>query len=193
MAWMSTEAARIAGRTMFDTLTRADLPPVLGPVAERGWMVVDDAVLLRAWYESYFGERSTFSETLDYEIAVNGRGIPDLDLTYEGEARAAALLRRGAAFAWAALHQANREMPSTRLAAYVSVAPILMDPHRFTGNVTFCALRPGQPAYIDPVHATDDVVLAAFSEDCTKPLPSTGRCTASRWRTTRAAWSTPAR
>jgi hypothetical protein len=143
-------------------------------------MVLDGAILLTDWYESYYGERARFPETMDYEIAVNGRGIPDYDLVELGEARVSRLLRRGVAFAWAALHEQHRQLPDIRMAARISAAPIwvdlddpddLMDPDGFTGYVTFYAMRSGRPLYTDLVRLTDDVVVALFTEDCGQPLP----------------------
>ncbi|WP_203694926.1 hypothetical protein [Catellatospora coxensis] len=168
---MSARAARIAGGGLVSSVTRDDLVAEWADAASRGWTVDDDAVLLSAWRESYHGDRSAFSETMDYEAAVNGRGIPDLDLTVEGEERAAVLLRRGVAFAWAALHEQYRRLPEVEVAAYVSSAGTLVDPDRFTGNVTFCAVRPGRPPYIDPARLTGDIVVSITTGDCASPLP----------------------
>ncbi|WP_273938064.1 hypothetical protein [Kutzneria chonburiensis] len=52
------------------------------------WFELDGAVLLKGWHASYHGDRARFTDTTGYELAVNGRGIPDLDLAEEGEARA---------------------------------------------------------------------------------------------------------
>ncbi|MEU8001041.1 hypothetical protein AB0B66_07755 [Catellatospora sp. NPDC049111] len=168
---MSVRAGRIAGADLVSTVTRDDLVPEWADVVSRGWTVSDRAVLLGAWYMSYHGDRSSFSETMDYEAAVNGRGIPDLDLTVEGQERAAMLLRRGVAFAWAALHEQHRQLPEVEVAAYISSAGTLVDPDHFTGNVTFCAVRPGQPPYIDPAQLTDDIVVSIATGDCVGPLP----------------------
>jgi hypothetical protein len=172
MAWMSSEAARIMGFGFLQTLTQADLIPEFQAPISRGWVVVDGATLLRAWYESYFGERSRFSEIIDYEVAVNGRGIPDIDLIEMGQARVSRLLRRGVAFAWAGLHEQHRQLSDARMAAYISAGPTLVDPEVFTGNVTFCAVRRGQPEYIDPSRLLDEIVIALFTEDCEKALPA---------------------
>ncbi|MGW4285227.1 hypothetical protein [Nocardia sp. NPDC004750] len=158
---------------MFATVSREDLLPGLAKVARTGWRVMDDAVLLKRWYKSYHGNRAAFAGLLDYEIAVNGRGIYDLDLEVSGVERVPALLRRGAAFAWAALHTACRDVPRSRLAAYISAAPVYATPEVYTGNVTFCALRPGQPPYVG--QDADHIVVALFSEDCAQPLPGTPR------------------
>lgn len=45
-----------------------------------------------------------------------------------------------------------------------------MNPDQFTGNVTFCAVRAGQPLYIDPAHLTDEIVVSLSTADCEKPF-----------------------
>ncbi|MFG2000929.1 hypothetical protein ACGFNU_17460 [Spirillospora sp. NPDC048911] len=171
MAWMSADAARIAGRGFFQSIAQDDLISELQAPIDGGWMISDGATLLRAWRESYFGDRSRFSEVVDYEVAVNGRGIPDMDLDSVGEVRVLRLLRRGVAFAWAALNRQHCELPSIRMAAYVSVAPTLFDPAHFTGNVTFCTMGPGRPIYIDPERTGNEIVVALFTEDCEECVP----------------------
>jgi hypothetical protein len=170
VAWISVGAGGIAGPGVLE-VTRKDLIPELQAVVSRGWGVVDDAILLVAWYEGYFGDRSRFPDVMDYEAAVNGRGIPDIDLIEVGEARVSRLLRRGLAFAWAALHEQRNQLPEVEVAAYVSAAPTLVDPDHFTGNVTFCAERPGWPPYIDPMHSVDEIVVSISTGDCKNPLP----------------------
>ncbi|WP_433183576.1 hypothetical protein [Actinoallomurus sp. CA-150999] len=167
---MSAEAARIVGSGFLQTVTRGDLFVRYEATLSCGWMVVDDAVLLTSWYENYHGRRARFSEITDYEIAVNGRGTPDDDFLEEGEACVSRLLRRGVAFAWAALYGQHRQVPQVRMAAYVSAAPTLLEPDHFTGNVTFCVMRSGCPLYIDPARLTDEIVIALFTEDCGQPL-----------------------
>ncbi|MFF4594456.1 hypothetical protein [Amycolatopsis sp. NPDC001319] len=172
MAWMSSEAARIAGADLLDVVRQSDVVVELSGVVEQGWVTVDDAHLLEAWYQSYFGNRGRFSAVIDYEAAVNGRGIPDLDLSGTGEPRVSRLLRSGVAFAWAALFRQNTDLPDVRMAAYVSAGPTLFDPEHFTGNVTFCTVPLGQPGYTDPMKlGEEDIVVALFSEDCRRPLP----------------------
>jgi hypothetical protein len=171
MAWMSVEAAAMMGDGFFGTVSQDDVPAEWRPVLKSGWTVVDGAVLLTGWYESYFGQRSGFLETMDYEIAVNGRGIPDPPRAEVGTARVPGLLRTGVAFAWAALHAQRSQVPDVQMGAYVSAAPILFEPDRFTGNVTFCAQHPGQSPYIDPERLGDDIVAALFTADCADPLP----------------------
>ncbi|MFC0548099.1 hypothetical protein [Kutzneria chonburiensis] len=115
------------------------------------WFELDGAVLLKGWHASYHGDRARFTDTTGYELAVNGRGIPDLDLAEEGEARAERLRGRGVAFAEAALKRAEKDLPHVEVVAYVSVSPTLFDPDRYTGNVTFCAVRQGDPPYPDAI------------------------------------------
>jgi hypothetical protein len=172
--WASVEAVRIIGADFHETVNCDDRPPGCDGVVNDGWTVIDGAVLLRNWYRSYFGERSRFSELMDYEIAVNGRGIPDMDLVETGEALVARLLRRGVAFAWEALHEQYRQLPDVRMTAYISAAPTLVDPDHYTGNVTFCEVRPAWPPYVDPKRLTDEIIIALFTEDCEKPLPGSG-------------------
>lgn len=188
MAWMSVEASRIVGSDFLQTITRDDLEPFFEKPLSCGWVVIDDAVLLKNWYKSYRGERARFSETLDYEVAVNGRAIPDLDLVEEGEARAARLLRRGVAFGSAALHEQSRQLRDMRLGAYLTAGRTLADSDRFLGNMAFCALRPGCPLYIDPASLTDEIVIALFTEDCEAPLPAGSRM-AERHASKEAGWT----
>ncbi|GAA0965487.1 hypothetical protein [Actinocorallia libanotica] len=173
MAVMSESTIQLLGRNFLRTLRKADLCPHYGPVLERSWMVIDDAVVLTGWYESYHGDRAKFPATTDYEIAVNGRGIPDADLLQEGRELATTLLRRGAAFAWAALHEQHRRLPEMCMAAFVSATPTLYDPNVFTGNVTFCRLHPGKPPYTDPARTPAELVLPLTTNDCTVPMGCT--------------------
>jgi hypothetical protein len=170
VASMSAAMTRIMGPGFLRTVTRDDLSEGYEGLLSDGWVVVDDAVLLSGWLESYYGRRAGFARTMSYELAVNGRGIEDLDLTEGGEARIPRLLRRGVAFAWAALHVQHRQLPEVRMTAWVSAAPVLMEPDRFTGYVTFFATRPGEPVADDPTRYADEIVIALFTEDCRQPL-----------------------
>ncbi|MFJ9779104.1 hypothetical protein ACIRSS_05950 [Amycolatopsis sp. NPDC101161] len=100
MAYVEAEA--VGGVQILRTLRRDDLTPELDAVVRQGWRIIDGALLLSRWYDSYHGDRSTFSQVVDYEVAVNGRGVPDLDLTEGRNKRVPKLLRRGMAFAWRA-------------------------------------------------------------------------------------------
>jgi hypothetical protein len=133
-----------------EDVRREELTPQLAEVVDEGWFELDGAYLLKAWHASYHGPR--FDDT-SYEIAVNGRGIPDLDLTEIGAARAKRLLERGIAFARAALSRARDAIPHVEMYAYVSAAPVLCDPAQITGHVTFCT----DGRYIRP--DIDDMVV----------------------------------
>jgi hypothetical protein len=171
VAWMSAEAVRLVGADFLDSITQDDLLPEYQESLRKGWMRNDGAILLRAFHASYHGNWTQPFEMIDYEIAVNGRGIPDMDLQEKGTAQVERLLRRGVAFARAALYEQRRELPDDTMGAYVSAAPIWLDPENFTGNVTFCGVGPNRPTYMDPARLTDDIVVALFTEDCEKPLP----------------------
>ncbi|GAA0954896.1 hypothetical protein [Nonomuraea longicatena] len=170
MASLSDRSVRLLGQNFLSTVGVDDLFPAYAPVLDRGWAILGDAVVLVGWHESYRGDRARFPTTLDYEISVNGRAIPDLDLLEEGEARAGSLLRRGAAFAWAALHEQYRQLPEVRMIAYVSAAPTLFDPDYFTGNVTFCSMRPGGSSYMNPVDGAMEFVISLVTDDCVTSL-----------------------
>ena len=174
MAWISAEAARIVGADFLQSLDLGDFPVEFEGAVHGGWAVTDGVTLLASWRKSYFGSRSRFRELIDYEIAVNGRGIPDLDLTEMGVNRVRQLVRRGAAFAWEALYKQRCQLPDIKLASYISAAPTLVDPDYYTGNVTFCTIRAGQPLHIDARSADNEVVVALFTEDCDHPLPKRG-------------------
>lgn len=122
--------------------------------------------MLSSWYDSYHGDRKTFPHIMDYEVAVNGRGIPDLDLTESRNERVPELLRRGIAFGWSALHVQHHQFPDVEMSAYVSASPTLFDADYFTGNVTFCAIRDGGRPYIDREYLKGEIVAAIFTRDC---------------------------
>lgn len=166
MSWLSVEAEAVGGVRILRTLRRHDLTPELDAVVRQGWRIIDGAVLLSCWYDSYHGDRSTFSQLMDYEVAVNGRGIPDLDLTEDRNERVPKLLRRGMTFAWRALHVQRHQFPNVEMSAYISVSPTIFDADYFTGNVTFCAVRPGEGPYIDREFLKDEIVVEIVSSDC---------------------------
>jgi hypothetical protein len=170
MAVLSDRSGRLLGQEFFSELGVDDLAPAYEVTLARGWKVVDGAVVLAGWYESYHGDRASFPTVMDYEIAVNGRAVPDMDLLEEGDARVVRLLRRGAAFAWAALHAQHRQFPEMSMAGFVSAAPTLFDPGFFTGNVTFCCLRPGEPSSADPAGNEMDYMVSLVTDDCMIPL-----------------------
>lgn len=141
-------------------------------VIDEGWVRDDGAILLAAFRASYFGERSTFRTIGDYELAVNGRGIPDLDLETQGPERVPLLMRRGCAFAWTALHTACSVMPESPMMARISAAPVLMDPDTFTGHVSFISCRFADAMGWDRITDRSGIQIVLSSEECARPLPS---------------------
>jgi hypothetical protein len=81
------------------------------------------------------------------------------------------LLRRGASFAWQALHIARAEGISLAIIAFISVSPTLFDSSQVTGNVTFCSVRTPTSPYIDIESYPLGVVVAIESSECDDPLP----------------------
>lgn len=137
MAKISRDAQEILGRDFLQTVHSSDMPSLFRETVHRGWTVEGDALLLTSFREAYFGERSKFSTASDYETAVNGRGVPDLDIEAVGRERIRLLMCRGVAFAWNALHSVNLLFPGRLVTARISSAPIIMDPDTYTGYVTF--------------------------------------------------------
>lgn len=164
-----------AGRELQEVaagLVPEDLIPGYREVVADGWFTADDgAVLLRAFYEGYHGDRGSFRFVEDYEAAVNGRGIPDSDLPEAAQQRTPLLARRGLAFAWHALYTLRTQLPATQVIGYVSISPVLFDPQTMVGSVTFCSRRGTEPPYKDrSLLDPDDFVFAVDSQECTKPL-----------------------
>ncbi|MEU5992275.1 hypothetical protein ABZ806_25170 [Spirillospora sp. NPDC047418] len=135
---------------------------------DEGWVTDEGARLLVAFRDSYYGARAGFTHTVDYELAVNGRGVPDLDIEAQGHERARLLMRRGSAFAWAALHAAGLSMPRPLLVARISTAPVLTDPDVFTGHVTFFSSHPTETVQLSG--DLPDIQILLVSADCTSPL-----------------------
>jgi hypothetical protein len=155
-------------------LSRGDLPDLFRRAVEDGWTTDErGAWLLRRLLATYHGSPEAFSDTTGYEAAVNGRAIPDLDLSARGKARAVALARRGVAFARAALYQLNVDHPDHPPAtAYISITDLDLDLDiRYEGNVTFVTEHDGEPPYLGDLAAvTGNAVLAIDSTDCLNPL-----------------------
>lgn len=166
----SDEASAILDETAVHYLTQDDVPESFREVVAGGWLLEDGAMLLRLFRDSYFGDRARFTDMLGYEIAVNGRGVPDLDITVGGRDRANLLLRRGLAMAWSALHDASRSFPKVTVFGYVSVSPTLMDPDDWTGNVTFTSGETAHP-YFD-VETMPGIVVSLESRECSHALPA---------------------
>ncbi|MFB4317448.1 hypothetical protein [Actinomadura sp. 21ATH] len=87
MTMISRDARRILGDAFLDSVRPSDMYAPLREIIEEGWSVEHGAVLLTAFRRSYFGQRSSFPAIGDYEAAVNGRGIPDLDIDLVGSER----------------------------------------------------------------------------------------------------------
>jgi hypothetical protein len=166
----SDEASAILDATGVYRLTQDDVPEGFREVVAGGWLSDDGAMLLRRFRDSYFGDRARFTDILGYEIAVNGRGVPDLDITVGGRDRARLLLRRGLAMAWSALHEASRSFPKVTVFGYVSVSPTLMDPDDWTGNVTFSSGENAQP-YFD-IETAPGIIVLLDSKECSYALPA---------------------
>ncbi|MFD0522910.1 hypothetical protein [Paractinoplanes durhamensis] len=66
-------------------LEDVSLPDLFRGAVDDGWTVDErGAWLLRRFLATYSGSPSAFSDVTGYEAAVNGRGIPDLDLDVGG-------------------------------------------------------------------------------------------------------------
>ena len=172
MVRMSADALKVLGSDFLQGIRTSDMYSPLRAVVDEGWEMEGDAALLVGFRESYFGERSRFSTTGGYETAVNGRGIPDLDIAELGEECIHRLMRRGTSFAWEALYAANMLLPGISLISRISAAPILMDPDYFTGYVTFCSSRFSDDAGIGVAIGQSGIQILISSEDCIKPLPN---------------------
>lgn len=95
MARISREAQDILGRNFLGTINATDRFAPLNEVVDAGWVMDEGATLLSSFRESYFGDRESFHGIGIYEAAVNGRGIPDSDVTEVGGEQIEVLMRRG--------------------------------------------------------------------------------------------------
>ena len=155
-------------------VTQADIPELFQAAISEGWVVDETgAYLLKLFRRGYFGSRDSFTDVTGYEAAVNGRGVPDLDLSEEGAARVQVLARRAYAFAWMALFSLRGIRDHAEVSAYISVGPTLMDENLYTASVTFCASHDGEHPYIaDMEQLTMNAVLTLDSTECDTPLPA---------------------
>ncbi|CCH29429.1 hypothetical protein BN6_21070 [Saccharothrix espanaensis DSM 44229] len=161
----------LAGPDFLHSISAQDVYPPARSFLEGGWVVEGGAVLLVRLKGSYFGDRSKFGSVTSYERAVNGRAIPDLDIGVEGEERVRTLLRRGAAFAWEALFEANRSLAEVPVAALISTSSALMDPSIVAGNVTFVSGKSHADFEESFDTGQDGVVILLTTKDCRVPLP----------------------
>jgi hypothetical protein len=152
-------------------LSSADLPHGFAEVIDQGWMVDTGAVLLKRFYDSYHGDLDRFSDIVGYEIAVNGRAIPDMDLDPASFNAIRVLFRRGVSFAWEALNKLQEAELAHDVAAYVTVTPTLFDPEQFTGSVTFCSIGRTSTPYMDPESDSGSLVVSLDSSESRGALP----------------------
>lgn len=171
MSRISPEASRVLGPDFLQSIRSSDRCPLLRFVIEAGWTVDAGATLLVKFRESYFGERSRFPNVGSYESAVNGRGIPDDDIEELGRGQIQALMRRGVAFAWDALHAAQALSPQPSLTARISSAPILTEPDIYTGYVTFFSAGFNAELGVESVASPSGIQIIMSSDDCVDSLP----------------------
>lgn len=159
-------------------VSEADIPQSFREVVRGGWYLDESgACLLTRLKDGYYGDRSSFSDVTGYEAAVNGRGIPDLDVVLQGSARAREIARRGYAFAWAALYESRQASNMPVVTAYLSISRVEMDDDEtYTGSVTFCAHHDGEPPYIsDIAQPTYGPILVLASTECDTPLAASSQ------------------
>lgn len=166
----SPDMLLIFGSSSVDHVSRDEVPAGLKAIVDEGWFIDDGAVLLRGFHRSYHGDRSRFRDVTGYEVAVNGRGIPDMDIEDTGDERIRRLIRRGLAFARSALYEANRSIPEATVVGYVSASPTLIDPEYYTGNVTFHSLHDDESPYNNVSLPSAGMAIVVDSMDCVHPL-----------------------
>lgn len=171
---LSKAASIMLGSENLKQALQGEVPRGFREVVARGWFVDEEgAVLLRQRRESYFGDRARFADIAGYEAAVNGRGIPDLDIepSIVGQERGKLILLRGLAMAWFALCGLGQALPGVKVFGYLSASPTLMDPEDWTGNLTFVSVRDGsKQSYID-VENVPGVLILIDSEEHAREFP----------------------
>lgn len=160
----------LLGDNFVNSVRVSDRYPPLDLVASAGWVLEDGATLLAEFRTSYFGHRSAFVNTGSFEVAVNGRGIPDLDIQATGVGRIDRLMRRGISFAWDALYEANSLPWKPTLMARVSAGPILTDPETYTGYVTFFSAEFAKEVGVMTEVDLSGLQVIMSTEDCVTPL-----------------------
>jgi hypothetical protein len=156
-------------------VSQADIPELFQAALSEGWVVDGTgAHLLELFRRGYFGARDSFTDLTAYEAAVNGRGVPDWDLTEKGAERVQVLARRAYAFAWMALFSIRQIRDRATVTAYISVSPTLADEKLYTASVTFCANHDDEPPYVDLVdlEKVSNAILVLDSTECVAPLPT---------------------
>lgn len=169
---LSPAASRVLGTDFEPRSLNSSFAEQLQWVVSEGWTLDESAAVLRAFQLSYHGSRQRFSRIEGYELAVNGRGIPDDDIDEFAADREKCLLRRGIAFAWDALHEATRTFADLELGGFVSVAPVLMEPSQTTGYVAFCSLKELPEPYGE-IEKLNRIMVSLSSTECSHPLGST--------------------
>jgi hypothetical protein len=158
--------ADLVGAEGVGDTSAGDLPAVFQAAIDDGWTVDErGAWMLRRFRATYHGSPESFTDLTGYEAAVNGRGIPDLDLTTDSRDRAVALARRGVAFAREALRRLDAEHPDHPPAvAYVSISEVDMDDEvAYAGDVTFVTAHAAEPPYLVDLDAVSTSAMAAIS------------------------------
>jgi hypothetical protein len=154
--------------------SQADLPDLFRSALREGWVRDEQgAWLLKRFLETYSGSRAAFTDLTGYEAAINGRAIPDLDLTNHGYERARDIARRAYVFARMALFGLNEMSNRPSAMAYISISPVEVDDETiYTGSVTIVTRHDGEPPYLpDLENVTSNAVLELASSECTEPLP----------------------
>lgn len=103
-------------------------------------------------------------------MAVNGRGVPDEDITARGDQQVRLLMRRGVAFAWEALHALGISVPGHAMIARVSASEVLASPGEFTGHVTFFSAAFADAMRVGHAVEGEGIQVYLFSEQCAEPL-----------------------
>ncbi|GAA4234877.1 hypothetical protein GCM10022254_40810 [Actinomadura meridiana] len=171
MAVISPDAERALGSDFLARLRTADLYLPLRTIVDEGWVMEDGANLLAALRDAYFGDRKRSATVGHYESAVNGRGIPDDDINASGPDRVCQLMRRGVAFAWAALYAAKSSERKPLLMSRISMEPTLFDSNVVTGYVTIFSSDFADALGVGPLHEKRGVQILLESSDCPHPLP----------------------
>ncbi|MEV0315527.1 hypothetical protein [Nonomuraea fuscirosea] len=152
-----------------------DIPEAYWAPLREGWMCdKTGAWLLRSFKSSYFGPHCSPDDVVGYEASVNGRGIPDIDLSSTGIQRARELAKRGYAFARTALFGLRRMTDHPIMEAYISICRVddSGDDDLYTGSVTFASPRPNEANYLEDVEDIRDcAILILEISDCDTPLP----------------------
>ena len=147
----------------------ANLPQLFREAVNDGWVrAATGAWLLKRFLVTYGGSLSSFPDLTSCEATVNGRGVPDLDLSSAGIDRAWELAVRGYAFAMAALWQLNQMPDHPTASAYITLSSLEVDGAMLcTGYVTIVTDHENEPSYLgESLDAFSDPILIVESADC---------------------------